>query len=144
MRRRVRTLKTATTAVALAAVTSVALAAPAPATAKTFVPCSKGGGVSFKFKAKPRKCDFTYLHNPLALAGRAVGLEWQHWGRRVTRATGTGIALHAGPGGNFDRFPVRVKLSRRRSCAGGRSLYTRVTMTDSDDRRTWSIPPGSC
>ena len=87
MRRRARTLRTATTSVALAAVTSVALAAPAPATAKTYVPCSKGGGVSVTLKAKPRKCDFTYLHNPLALAGRAVGLEWKHWGRRVTRAT---------------------------------------------------------
>jgi hypothetical protein len=136
-------LKTAATAAALAAITSVALAAPAPAIAKTYVPCSKDGGVRVTLKAKPRKCDFTYLHNPLALAGSAVGLEWKGWGRRVAKARGTGIALHRNPDGSFDRFPVRVRLSRRVSC-GGRRLYTRVTMIDQDDRRSWSVPPGSC
>ena len=121
----------------------LALAAPAPAAAKTYVPCSKDDGTSITLKAKPRKCDFTYLHNPLALAGRAVGLQWQGWGRRVARARGTGIALHADAGGRFDRFPVRVRLSRRVACAG-RRLYTRVTFIDQDDRRTWSVPPRSC
>jgi hypothetical protein len=121
----------------------LALTAPAPAAAKTYVPCSKGGGTSVTLKAKPRKCDFTYLHNPLALAGRAVGLQWKGWGRRVTRARGTGIALHGDANGNFDRFPVRVRLSRRVAC-GGKRLYTRVTVIDQDDRRTWSVPPRSC
>jgi hypothetical protein len=117
----------------------LALAAPAPAGAKTYVPCSQDGGTRITLKAKPRKCDFTYLHNPLALAGRAVGLEWRGWGRRVARARGIGIALH----GDADRFPVRVRLSRRVAC-GGRRLYTRVTFIDQDDRRTWSVPPRSC
>jgi hypothetical protein len=121
----------------------VALAAPAPAAAKTYVPCSKGGGTSVTLKAKPRKCDFTYLHNPLARAGRAVGLHWKRWGRRVARARGTGISLRADAGGNFDRFPVRVRLSRRVAC-GGRRIYTRVTFIDRDDRRSWSVPPRSC
>jgi hypothetical protein len=121
----------------------VALAAPASATAKTYVPCSKGGGTSVALKAKPRKCDFTYLHNPLALAGRAVGLQWKGWGRRVARARGTGISLHGDANGNFDRFPARVRLSRRVAC-GGRRVYTRVTFFDGDDRRSWSVPPRSC
>ena len=42
--------------------------------------------MSVTLKAKPRKCDFTYLHNPLALAGRAAGLEWRGWGRKVAKA----------------------------------------------------------
>jgi hypothetical protein len=121
----------------------VALAAPAPAAAKTYVPCSKDRGTSVSLKAKPRKCDFTYLHNPLARAGRAVGLRWKRWGRRVARARGTGISLHADARGNFDRFPVRVRLSRRVAC-GGRRIYTRVTFIDQDDRRSWSVPPRSC
>jgi hypothetical protein len=125
------------------AILSLSIAAPAPATAKTYVPCSKGGGVSISLKVKPRKCDFTYLHNPLALAGRAVSLKWRRWGRRVTRARGTGIALHADRDGHFRRFPVRVRLSRRAAC-GGRRIYTRVTMIDQDDRRTWSVPPLRC
>ena len=79
---------------ALAAFLSVPLAAPASAAAKTYVPCSEGGGVSVTLKAKPRRCDFTYVHNPLALAGRAIGLDWKGWGRRVTKARGTGVALH--------------------------------------------------
>jgi hypothetical protein len=131
------------TAAALAALTAAALAAPAHAAAKTYVPCSKRGGESVTLKAKPRRCDFTYLQNPLALAGRAVALEWKGWGRRVTRARGTGIALHENPDGSFDRFPVRVRLSRRVNC-GGRRIYTRVTMNDGDDRRSWSVPPRSC
>jgi hypothetical protein len=121
----------------------LALAAPAPAAAKTYVPCTEGGGPSVELKVKPRKCNFTYLHNPLALAGRAAGLEWKGWGRRVARARGTGIALHGNPDGSFDRFPVRVRLSRRVNC-GGRRIYTRVTMNDGDDRRSWSVPPRSC
>jgi hypothetical protein len=143
MQRPGRPLKTLNVGAALAAILSVPLAAPAPVAAKTYVPCSEGGGVSITLKEKPRKCDFTYLHNPLALAGRAVGLEWKGWGRRVARARGTGVSLRAGPGGRFPRFPVRVRLSRRVSC-GGRRIYTRVTMVDSDDRRTWSVPPRSC
>jgi hypothetical protein len=136
--------KPATTAVLAAAVLTAQIAAAAPAaSAKTYVPCSKGGGVTVELKIKPRRCDFTYLHNPLALAGRAKGLEWRGWGRRVARARGTGIALHADEQGRYARFPVRVRLSRRRDC-GGFALYTRVTMVDPDDRRTWSVPPGSC
>ena len=106
-------------------------------------PAARAAGTSVALKAKPRKCDFTYLHNPLALAGRAAGLEWRGWGRRVTRARGTGISLHADANGNFDRFPARVRLSRRVTC-GGHRVYTRVTFFDGDDRRTWSVPPGSC
>jgi hypothetical protein len=121
----------------------LALAAPAPAAAKTYVPCSKGGGTSVSLKVRPPKCDFTYLHNPLARAGRAVGLHWNRWGRPVARARGTGISLHADANGNFERFPVRVRLSRRVAC-GGRRIYTRVTFIDQDDRRTWSVPPRSC
>ena len=132
-----------TVGAALLAAVLLALAAPAPAAAKTYVPCSKEGGTRVSLKAKPRKCDFTYLHNPLALAGRAAGLEWRGWGRRVTRARGTGISLHADANGNFDRFPARVRLSRRVTC-GGHRVYTRVTFFDGDDRRTWSVPPGSC
>jgi hypothetical protein len=143
MPHRAKPAKALATGAALAAIVGAALAAPAPAAAKTYVPCSKGGGVSVTLKAKPRKCDFTYLHNPLALAGRAVGLEWTGWGRKVTKARGTGVALHGNPDGSFDRFPVRVRLSRRVAC-GGRRLYTRVTMFDGDDRRTWSVPPRSC
>jgi hypothetical protein len=143
MQHRAKPVKTLATGAALAAILGAALAAPAPAAAKTYVPCSKGGGVSVTLKAKPRKCDFTYLHNPLALAGRAIGLEWKGWGRKVAKARGTGVALHGNPDGSFDRFPVRVRLSRRVAC-GGRSLYTRVTMFDGDDRRTWSVPPRSC
>jgi hypothetical protein len=135
--------KTLTTGAALTAILAPGLAAPASAAAKTYVPCSKDGGVSVTLKLKPRKCDFTYLHNPLALGGRAVGLKWRGWGRRVTRARGTGVALHGNPDGSFDRFPVRVRLSRRVSC-GGRRIYTRVTMKDGDDRRSWSVPPRSC
>lgn len=127
-----------------AAILCAWLASPAPANAaRTYVPCSKGGGVSVALKAKPRKCDFTYLHNPLALAGRAVGLRWKGWGRRVARARGTGVSLRGNPNGSFDRFPVRVRLSRRVAC-GGRRIYTRVTIVDQDDRRTWSVPPLRC
>jgi hypothetical protein len=127
-----------------AAILSASIASAAPASAATtFVPCSEGGGVSVALKAKPRKCDFTYLHNPLALAGRAVGLRWRGWGRRVARARGTGISLRADPNGRFDRFPVRVRLSRRVAC-GARRVYTRVTIIDQDDRRTWSVPPLRC
>jgi hypothetical protein len=143
MQPRLRHLKTASAGAGVAAILALPLAAPAPAAAKTYVPCSKGGGASLTLKAKPRKCDFTYRHNPLALAGRAVQLDWKGWGRRVTRARGTGIALHGNPDGSFDRFPVRVRLSRRVTC-GGRRIYTRVTMNDGDDRRTWSVPPGIC
>jgi hypothetical protein len=126
-----------------AAILSVSIATPAPASAKTYIPCSKHGGQSITLKAKPSKCDFTYLHNPLALAGTAVNLKWKGWGRRVARARGTGIALHADPNGNVDRYPVRVRLSRRVAC-GGRRIYTRVTMIDQDDRRTWSVPVIRC
>jgi hypothetical protein len=127
-----------------AAILSVWLASPVPASAaRAYVPCSKDGGVSVTLKAKPRKCDFTYLHNPLALAGRAVGLRWKGWGRRVARARGTGISLHADPNGQFDRFPVRVRLSRHVACRG-RRIYTRVTVIDQDDRRTWSVPRLRC
>ena len=133
--------KTVTLCASLAALGTVVPAAPAAA--KTYVPCSKGGGVSLSLKAKPRKCDFTDMHNPLALAGRAVSLDWKGWGRRVARARGTGVGIHADENGNFNRFPVRVKLSRRVSC-GGRRIYTRVTMVDQDDRRIWSVPPLRC
>ena len=100
----------------------VALVAPASAAANTYVPCSKGGGPGVSLKAKPRKCNFSYIHNPLALAGRAVGLHWKGWGRRV---------------------PARVRLSRRVAC-GRHRIYTRVTFFDGDDRRSWSVPPRSC
>jgi hypothetical protein len=143
MQRQLRPLKTLTAGAGLAAILALPLAVPAPAAAKTYVPCSTDGGVNITLRAKPRKCDFTYPHNPLALAGRAVGLHWKGWGRRVARARGTGIALHKDAGGRFDRFPVRVRLFRRVRC-GGHRLYTRVTFIDSDDRRTWSVPPRSC
>ena len=126
-----------------AAMLSVSIVTPAPASAKTYVPCSKHGGSSVSLKPKPRKCDFTYSHNPLALAGHAVNLKWKGWGRRVAKARGTGVAIHGDENGNFDRFPVRVRLSRRVACRG-RRIYTRVTMIDQDDRRTWSVPALRC
>lgn len=64
-------------------------------------------------------------------------------GRRAARARGTGVSLRDNPDGSFDRFPVRVRLSRRVACRG-RRIYTRVTIVEQDDRRAWSVPPLRC
>ena len=81
---------------------------------------------------------------PLALAGRAVGLHWKGWGRRVARARGTGVSLHADANGTFDRFPARVRGCRDASSAVAIASTPRVTFFDGDDRRSWSVPPRSC
>ncbi len=64
-----------------------------------------------------------------------IHMRWRHWGSRKPIASGT-FAGNMGV-----RVPVRVKLSRRLSCAGGERHYRRVTVTERRKRKPFFVLP---
>lgn len=64
-----------------------------------------------------------------------TGLRWTHWGHRTARARGRvtyrdcpGVFAGCSNPSNYHEVPVRVRVSRIRTCDGHRA-YTRLTAT---------------
>jgi hypothetical protein len=60
----------------------------------------------------------------------AKGLAWSGWGKSTTTATGSAESNDCTPNcaaGHFHSYPIRVIVSGRASCPGGRPAYSTVT-----------------
>ena len=93
------------------------LATRARAAAATLGPTFLGGPAA---KSKPRKIG-------VGAKGVWEGLRWRDWGKRQAVARGVyDIAGFAGQPGTGYRSRIYLRVYRRRTCANGDRIYTRV------------------
>lgn len=93
------------------------VAAPASAAAATLGPTFLGGPAA---KSKPRRIG-------VGAKGVWEGLRWRGWGAREAVAGGVyDIAGFAGQPGTGFRSRLYLRVYRRRTCANGDRVYTRV------------------